>query len=470
MRSIKKNIVILGAGSSGLGTAAGLYFNDTTDNVTIIEKDNKVGGLAGSFKWKNHIIDYGPHRLSQNIPIVRTIANEIIGPFLLIKKSQHGVFINGKVYQFPIRLIDWITFKSIVFILRILLSFFYSKFTWLITRFNNDTFERVIVNRFGRFFYKTIIEPMTGKVWTDAKFIDPYFAEIRFSQIKPFQILMAYIFPKQGLNPKLFYYPSKGYQQIWDLLSQRVCNNNISLRLNTELEKIKVKDNKIVNIKIKNSNKEIKDNIKLVSTIPINQLISMLDGFSKKKLEEKISKIKFRSMILVIFEFNTNDTLPFRVMIFPEKKVIFNRLFEQNKYSEETVESGKSIVVADITVDSNDKFLKLSDAEIIKKVKNDFKRLSFLNKKVITSVKVKKIPHAYVVPDINTRKNFFEILHELKQIENLFLLGRFSVGEYDNSDFALDNGLRIGEYLCGKTSRIEYLHEMTKNQNKIIVG
>ena len=101
-------------------------------------------------------------------------------------------------------------------------------------------------------------------------------------------------------------------------------------------------------------------------------------------------------------------------MIFPEKKFTFNRLYEQNKYSEQTVEKGKSIVVADITLDASDDLFKLSDDKIIDKVKNDFEKIEFLNKKHITSVSVKKVPYAYVVPDKETRKNFFEIMHKMQ--------------------------------------------------------
>ena len=50
---------ILGAGPTGLITAWRLLQNDW--KVTIVEKDKVVGGLCKSWKYKNNIIDLGPH-------------------------------------------------------------------------------------------------------------------------------------------------------------------------------------------------------------------------------------------------------------------------------------------------------------------------------------------------------------------------------------------------------------------------
>ena len=50
---------ILGAGPTGLITAWRLLQNDW--KVTIVEKDKVVGGLCKWWKYKNYIIDVGPH-------------------------------------------------------------------------------------------------------------------------------------------------------------------------------------------------------------------------------------------------------------------------------------------------------------------------------------------------------------------------------------------------------------------------
>ena len=56
---MRQKAYILGAGPTGLTTAWKLLENNW--DVIIIEKQNMVGGLCRSWKWKNFIIDTGPH-------------------------------------------------------------------------------------------------------------------------------------------------------------------------------------------------------------------------------------------------------------------------------------------------------------------------------------------------------------------------------------------------------------------------
>ena len=56
---MKKKAYILGAGPTGLIT--GWKLLEKNWNVVIIEKNSIAGGLCRSWKWKDFIIDVGPH-------------------------------------------------------------------------------------------------------------------------------------------------------------------------------------------------------------------------------------------------------------------------------------------------------------------------------------------------------------------------------------------------------------------------
>ena len=77
---------------------------------------------------------------------------------------------------------------------------------------------------------------------------------------------------------------------------------------------------------------------------------------------------------------------------FSRKKFIFNRIFEQNLYSRDTVEKGKSLIVADITFDRDKKFY--SENEIIKITKDQLKSLKYINMDKLISITVEKIEYA----------------------------------------------------------------------------
>lgn len=464
---------MLGAGSSGLGAALGVSLNSQEKDVWVLEKKILPGGLAGSFVWNENIVDYGPHRLSPNLLSTRVLVEELLGPECIINKSQHGVQFKGRLYQFPPRVVDFLSPKAWYLGIVFGLSFMWAKFTWLIRRFRRDSFETTMVSKFGKKFHDEIVAPMAEKVWIAPGQIDPSFVNQRFALIQPLEVIKKVLFPKQELNPSSFYYPRKGFQQLWDNLSDYLERDGQHLLYDCLPTKIEVVRNRIVAVTYQRkgvSDTITGENLEVVSTIPIIKLLEIIHGFDTAPLLDAVKKVKFKSMILVALEFNRPKALPFRTLIFPEKEFWFNRLFEQNEYSRETVSQGKSVIVADVTPPRGDMQMKLSDDEIVQRVVADLKKLSYIPLREMNAVHVERVEFAYVVPDLETRRAFHFVQHELKKIRNLFLMGRFSSGEYDNSDYALDSGLTLGATLSGRASRLEYLYATHSKRGRSIVG
>jgi protoporphyrinogen oxidase len=472
MSSERPSVVILGAGATGLGSALGVAYNARGAHVLVVERNPTSGGLAGSFRWKDHIIDYGPHRLSPQLPAIRALASELLGPDLLVKRAQHGVHFRRRLYQHPPRVIDFLHPAALAEAFAFAVSFIFAKFAWIVRRFRSDTFESVASRNFGRRFHDKILFPMAKKVWTDPDTIDPLFVNQRMAMIRPFEILKTVVLPSPELNPQAIYYPRQGYQQLWDRMSEALRWEGHDIWWNSQPTRIEVENNKIVRVHLARPSGETvveTSDIPVLSTIPLPILSKLISGMKIENLDERLARIKYRSMLLVAFEFDVARALPYRVLIFPESSVSFNRLFEQNEYSRDTVAPGKSVVVADITLPRGDPLFHASDAEIIARVEADLRRLPYIPSSKIVDRTVKRVEFAYAVPDVESRKTTTELLHELKQISNLHLLGRFAVGEYDNADYAIDNGLLFGAMLAGRISRIEYLCSSYEKRGRNIV-
>ncbi len=467
----KKSIIILGAGPTGLSTAY-LMRDDLKWNVTLLEKSKQVGGLSGSFKWNDHTIDFGPHRLSPNLNNIITLIKNLLGSKLLEDFSDHGVQIDNTVYKFPVKISQWLNIKSLLWISKAVFSFLFSNFTGLFLP-KKTNFSDIMKQRFGSFLYNQILKDMTTKVWINPQAIDPSFADERFSLIKPIEILKSLVKKNSIRNPNNFYYPELGYQQIWDEMKVSCDKNEQGIITRAEFLKCHIKNNKIEKIFWKNhkNNKILllnSENSRILSTIPISLLCKGIETNNKKIKEVKYlsSKIKIRSMILCALEFNQNKTLPHRTMIFPSKKIIFNRLFEQNLYSRKTVKNNKSVIVADITCDPNDKIYKMDEKKIANLIIKDLKDLKYINFETYVNCKIIRVPFAYMVPDVESRNILKSIVSSLSQIENLDLLGRFSIGEYDNSDYAIQNAINYSSFL--KTDQYIYNQFRIKQKREIV--
>jgi protoporphyrinogen oxidase len=315
---------------------------------------------------------------------------------------------------------------------------------------------------------------MVSKVWTDPDSLDPAFVSQRFAQIEPVEVIKKLVFPKQELNPATFYYPRLGFQQLWDRLGAYLVRHGQALQYAAEPLSIEARGGRIVRVTARTAAGETVyegPDLTVVSTIPLAQLTRLLSGIGDEdELRRKARDADIRSMVLVAFELAQERTLPYRTLIFPEREFCFNRLFEQNEYSRDTIEAGKSVIVADITLRRDDPELRASDDHFIERARADLARLGYVASDRITDATVKRVEYAYVIPDRRTRSRFHEVLHALKALPNLITLGRFGAGEYDNSDYALDTGITVGAMLSGRLTQGEYLLHMQAKRGRHILG
>ena len=100
---MSKNIVIIGAGPTGLVTAESLL-DKTNFNVDIFEAKNKVGGLAASDEVDGMPYDYGPHIFHSNIDSITSYWRKNYSDLLLEKDFIAKNYKDGVLYDYPITL------------------------------------------------------------------------------------------------------------------------------------------------------------------------------------------------------------------------------------------------------------------------------------------------------------------------------------------------------------------------------
>ncbi len=62
-----KKVVVLGGGVGGL-SVAWMLARTGQFHVTVIEKESSIGGMCGTFKYKDFYLDYGAHKIYSVIP------------------------------------------------------------------------------------------------------------------------------------------------------------------------------------------------------------------------------------------------------------------------------------------------------------------------------------------------------------------------------------------------------------------
>ena len=108
MTTQKKRVVVLGAGVTGLSAAYRLSQNPDTE-VHVFEKESEVGGLCRSFREDGFILDYGPHKFYTLIEGVLEEMCQLMGDDFLVREKSQNLFINGKYFDFPLKMTEMLT-------------------------------------------------------------------------------------------------------------------------------------------------------------------------------------------------------------------------------------------------------------------------------------------------------------------------------------------------------------------------
>lgn len=438
--------IILGAGPSGLGVAWGLVEKGHRD-IIVIEKEKVVGGLSASVKIDQNVVDLGPHRFSPEYPDLVEKVGKLLGNDWLEVQNDHAIVFGGRVYRYPPVIKDFLNVSTIMISFKVVLSFLWCRVKSLFVKSPaEETFESIIVSRFGRAMYDDVVKPMSWKVWGNPDFLDPQFARLRFSVPTIVQWWKKLVGHSDTFNDKVFFYPRLGFQQLWDKLADHLKSNGVEVWCETNVTSIQTKDGRISSVTLTRGGKEQTVAVKhLVSTIPTQNFTRLLKPLPVSSAELLAAKFHNRGMLLVYFLVKRPLSLPARVVIFPERKFIFNRLSEQNQFSRETVQAGHSVVVADVLADVGTDAWNVSEEELTRTCTAQIERLGFFYDEEIVNTKVLRIPVAYPLPTKARELEQTKFNSIFSQFENLICTGRFASTDYNNSHTAIRKGLMAAD-------------------------
>ena len=134
----------------------------------------------------------------------------------------------------------------------------------------------------------------------------------------------------------------------------------------------------------------------------------------------------------------------FALMV-PNKKIIFHRIskldFLGNSYSKKN----STTFQIEITYRDKSKIDKMKNKNIFQNIYLGLKELNFIKKKSDINFKsLKRFKYAYVIYDLNHRKNVDQIINFYNK-KNISFLGRWGSWEYLNSDQVIAQAYETSE-------------------------
>ncbi|MFH1397321.1 MAG: NAD(P)-binding protein [Candidatus Omnitrophota bacterium] len=438
MKRIETDTLILGAGWSGL-IAADLL-SQKRAGVVMLEKEDEIGGLAKTFSLNGFKFDAGGHGLfikrKENLSYLETITN---GNELINLRRKVKVLFNNRYIDYPpnITSLFKINKKYIFSILYDLL-----KFKKIV---KNNNFEQWVKSSYGECLYNIYFKDYSEKVWgkpcneLPANWADKRIGNDNLSKL--FKDVFIKV-GEQNNNSNLFTYPKQGIGFLPKLLGNKIIINGCKVYKNVLLKQFSIEDNRIVSLIFTSGGYSFEVLFKrIISSIPIVELIKLFPGGLISELHESLKAIKYRNLIIVSFIINKKLATNWHWCYFPSKEILFSRVHEPKFWSADMApDDNKTLLCTEIFCDYEDKWWLAKDEDIFKHIENSAKFTKLLNNKdIIAGTSVKRIEYAYPLYYKGFENPLNKIKDSLKTFKNIYLIGRSGAHAYFDMEECLEN-------------------------------
>ena len=254
---MKSNILILGAGPSGLALAMKLLQRPDLDiQVTVIDQNAVVGGLTGSFEYQQLYFDYGSHRLHPaTAPDILRDIQGLMGADLLDRPRNGRIRLLGRFVKFPLNPLDLARYLPLSFMLGMAKDAVAKRFRPV--QMSHTSFADVLLEGLGPTICETFYFPYAQKLWglkpTEIAAVQ---AQKRVSANSVAKIVRKALAVVPGLKPKgagRFFYPRRGFGQISQALAHEVERLGGTIRLSTRVEEIHLEENRPTHLRVRSN-------------------------------------------------------------------------------------------------------------------------------------------------------------------------------------------------------------------------
>lgn len=430
--NIKTDVAILGGGPAGLSAAYHLK-----GKSILIEKEDRVGGLARSKEIDDFIFDYAGHIFFTQDRYAFKLFKKLLGDNINFKNRDAWVYSKNIYTRYPFQANTYGLPKDVIM----------DCIIGLMNAKNGNgrvprNFEKWMSATFGEGIVRHFMKPYNQKVWAFPlnrmtyewiadRVMMPDIEEVLEGALESRKV-------KFGPN-STFAYPLKGGSQAFaDSFIPHLKRTEILL--NSEVVSIDLREKVIViQPAVGSRQSAVKKEIsyeKVISSLPLPELISLCNKVHKN-VKKAADELNFTSVCCVNLGINHPEITEKTWIYYPEKDIAFQRIFVQSNASPYVVPKGKSSITAEI---SYSKFKRVGKEGLIERVIGDLLKIKFIQKTSdIVVSDLLDIKYGYIIFE-KEKKRKVDIIHKFLRENNIIPIGRFGEWEYYNMDHSILSG------------------------------
>jgi protoporphyrinogen oxidase len=457
----KQRVVILGAGPAGITAAWRL--SELGYPVTVLERDDAVGGMARTINVGNYAVDFGPHtfhvRETDESRRVLAAIKKFFGPDPLVLTRGTRVLLRGKEYIYPLEMLQVLKGVSPFLSARIIFDYLMAtiKSTFAPAK-KEDSFEEWGVRNLGRTLYDLCFGIYSERVWgLPTSQISSKQAQ-RVAKLNLKNIILRTL----GINadPATYFtkymYPRKGISLLYEGMAEevRAAGNVIKLnapavRLEREPATGSGQEGRVSRVVYREDgqDKTLECDI-LLSTLPLPALVSMMSPSLPAPIVSHAAKLRYRSLKLIYIVLKRAQMTDYHWVYLLDSQFRVNRLSEQKNVSPDMVPPDSTVLCIELSLWKDEPLWQASDEEIYQLALLDLMKMGYnVTPGEVLEYHVTDIPTAYPVYELNFEDHLIPVLDGVHEVPNLLTLGRHGLFLNNSMDDNVLLGMQIADHI-----------------------
>lgn len=420
-------IVVLGAGVAGL--YAGRVLAEAGAEVTVVEKEPILGGLAASYQQNGNAYDLGVHHLHGHDPeILQDIQRLFADELNSVRKSAKIRF--GKGYRsYPLKFFDLLTGVPAWFLVRAVTAMVLQQSRNKISAREPKNAEEALIQLYGRPLYEYFFRDFTESYWgfptshLSAEFIRAKMPRLSaIDMARRALVKMGLAREKEGAvasatAEETLYYGSGGAGELPTTLARFVTERGGRVLTESPVVALERDGTRVTAVHCRRGSEALRLPCdRCISTIPIPDLCRALEPAAPEEILAAADKLQYKSLAVISFLVKRTPLLPALYVHFRNR--MFHRASEPRLSGLRVSPEGHSILVLETTCDVGDERWR-GDPSIIEQAIQDLEKDRILRREEIVDTHHGRYQHAYPIFDIGFEDRKKTLLDYLGGFENL---------------------------------------------------